>query len=255
MFLDALGKDLFHHLAGLHSGEFEIEAGAAEGEVFVVDSEAVEDGGLEIGHFDFVFDDVEAHFVGGADGDPTFDAAARHPHAESLGVVIAAHAATEGQTGLDHGGAAKFAAPDHQGVIEHAALFEVFDQGGAGLIGDAAVFRDISGHIAVRVPTFIVNVDESHPAFHHAPGQEAGASEGRNLRVAPIHFQSGLVLAVQVHQLRRGALQAIGHFVVGDSGGGLTVAIQFEATMIHRIDQFDGIALRSGFDAFGRADV
>jgi len=63
-------KDLFYHSARLHSGEAEVEPGAAEGEAFVVEAEALEDGGLEIGDLRFVLDDVEAHFIGGSVGDP-----------------------------------------------------------------------------------------------------------------------------------------------------------------------------------------
>ena len=35
---------------------------------------------------------------------------------------------------LDHGSASKFAPKNDQGVIEHSALFEIFDESGAGLI-------------------------------------------------------------------------------------------------------------------------
>ena len=91
------------------------------------------------GTWTLVFDDVEAHLVGGTEGDTTFDAAAGHPHREGLRMVVAAQAATERDAGLDHRRAAKLTAPDDERAVEQAALFEIFDERGAGLIGAFAV--------------------------------------------------------------------------------------------------------------------
>jgi hypothetical protein len=76
----------------------------------------MQDRGMQIGDMDFVFDDVEAHLVRRADRDAAFDAAAGHPHGEGLRMMIAAHAATKRDAGLDHRRAAKFTAPDDERV-------------------------------------------------------------------------------------------------------------------------------------------
>ena len=47
-----------------NAGEAEVEALEFDGEAFVVDTELVEDGGLEVVDFDDVFDGVVAEFVG-----------------------------------------------------------------------------------------------------------------------------------------------------------------------------------------------
>ena len=54
-----LGQDIPHHLP-VDIGETEIAAGVVEGQLLVVEAEAVQDGGLEVMHMDWVFNHVEA---------------------------------------------------------------------------------------------------------------------------------------------------------------------------------------------------
>ena len=46
-----------------------------------------------------------------------------------------------GQPALAVDGAAEFAAPDHQRVVEHAALFQILNQRRGGLVGFLAALR------------------------------------------------------------------------------------------------------------------
>ena len=55
-------------------------------------------------------------------------------------MVIPPLASTQSGTGFYHGGSAEFAAPDHQGILEHVPLLEVGDQRRTGLIDGAALF-------------------------------------------------------------------------------------------------------------------
>ena len=71
----------------------------------MVDAEEVEHGGVQVVHFDFVFDGLVAALVGGAVGEAGFDAAAGEPDGEAEGVVIAAVGP------LGEGRAAELAAP------------------------------------------------------------------------------------------------------------------------------------------------
>ena len=77
---------------------------------------------------------LKPKLVGLAERDARLDAAAGQPHREGVGVVVAAVVAA-----LDHRRAAELAAPDDQRVVEQAALLQVLDQRGAGLVGVAAV--------------------------------------------------------------------------------------------------------------------
>ena len=118
-------------------GKPEVPALEAIGELHMVGwPTTVQDGRVQIMHVDFVLDHVEAQFVAFADGDAGLDAAARQPHGERVRMMIAAVIPA-----LHHRRAAEFAAPDDQRVVEQAALLQICDQSGAGLIGVVAVLR------------------------------------------------------------------------------------------------------------------
>ncbi len=68
--------------------------------------------------------------VGRAVSDARLDAAAGHPHRERLRMMVAAEAAAEAGLAFDHRRAAEFAAPDHERVVEQAALLQILHQGG-----------------------------------------------------------------------------------------------------------------------------
>ena len=70
-------------------GEAEIATGVAMGEVLVIEAEQVEDGGVDVVDGDRILFGLEAEFVGRSVNGPAADAAARHPDAESVGVVVA----------------------------------------------------------------------------------------------------------------------------------------------------------------------
>ena len=70
-----------------------------------------------------------------------------------------------GELALGIAGATKFAAPNHERIFEHPALFEVLDQGGAGLVGFARLGPDACREIAVLVPALMIKLDEAHTAL------------------------------------------------------------------------------------------
>ena len=98
-------------------GEAEVAAGVAVGELFVIDAEQVEDGGVEVVDVHSIFNGVESDFVSGADDLSALDASAGHPHGEAGGVVVAS------VTFFGHGGAAKFSSPDDQCIVQKSSAF------------------------------------------------------------------------------------------------------------------------------------
>ena len=66
-----------------------------------------------------LFDGAQAELVGGTEGAAAFDAGAGHPHAEAVGVMVAAIEP------LGSGSASELRDESDDGVVEHAALFEV----------------------------------------------------------------------------------------------------------------------------------
>src|SRR6185295_14830720 len=96
--------------------------------------------------------------VGGADDLAAFDAAAGHPDAEAVWIVVAAVGA------FAHGHAAEFAAPNDKGGVEEAAGFEVGEKSGDGEIAGGAKFGVVAFDIAVAIPAVgvaAVELDEA----------------------------------------------------------------------------------------------
>ena len=104
----------------------------------MVEAEQVQDRRVQVVDVDLILRDVEAELVGLADSDAGLHAAAGHPHGEGVRMMVAAVGAA-----LHHRRAAKLAAPDHQRVVEQAALLQILDQRGAGLVGVVAVLLEV----------------------------------------------------------------------------------------------------------------
>jgi hypothetical protein len=119
----------------------------------VIETEQIKDGRVDIPHMMRFVHCAQADFVGSSDGLAAFDAAARHPHGEAPGVVIAA-VFFRGLPGGDlrERGAAEFAAPHHQRVFEHPASFQIREQTGDRFIGSFAPLGVIVVDVLVRVP-------------------------------------------------------------------------------------------------------
>lgn len=96
------------------------------GEAFVIKTELMQHGRVQIANVHWVLGDIVGEIVCLAVGDAGFYAAARQPHAEAAGVVIAT-VVLGFQVALRVDGTAKFSAPDYEGIIQHAATFEVGD--------------------------------------------------------------------------------------------------------------------------------
>ena len=81
---------------------------------------------MEIVDGNRVFDSGVTEVVGGAEGGSAFNAPAGEHKGKAFDVVIAAVAP------LRHGRSSKLTSEHYQGVLEHVALFQVFDQRGGG---------------------------------------------------------------------------------------------------------------------------
>ena len=112
----------------MHIGEAVVPSLEEVSELLVVDPELEKDRRMEVVHVHRVLRDVVAEVVGAAVGHAGLDAAAGHPEGEATRVVIAA-INVAGQLALAVGSASKFSSPDNEGIIKHASLLEVFDQG------------------------------------------------------------------------------------------------------------------------------
>jgi len=78
---------------------------------------------------------------------------------------------------MDHGSTSKFAAKNDQGVIEYSALFEIFDESGAGLINVFTVLLETTNETSVLVPRFVEELDEANATLDETPGEEGVVGE------------------------------------------------------------------------------
>src|SRR5262245_14275860 len=107
----------------MHVGQTVIAPLKAERESFVIDPQAMQQCRVEIMNMNWVAGDVVTIFVRFADFDPWPYPTSRHPHAEAATVMVAPVIVLKAPLAVDR--AAEFSAPDHQRLIQEAALLEV----------------------------------------------------------------------------------------------------------------------------------
>ena len=107
-------------------GQTKVTCLEAVGQLFVIEAEEMQNGGVQIVDMDGIFIDTPADLVGLPVVEPWFDATAGHPHGEGIRVMIATHILSGlSATVLTHRRATELAAPDHQRLVEQAVLLQV----------------------------------------------------------------------------------------------------------------------------------
>ena len=114
-------------------GEAAVEAIVAEGEVFVIDSQKVKEGGVEVVDAGRVFCGCESKGIGGSIGCATSDSTTGHPIGEACLIVITA-GAEDAFVDFGERCSPELSAENEQGVIEKTSLTEVEEETGEGLI-------------------------------------------------------------------------------------------------------------------------
>ena len=132
---------------------------------------------MEVVGMNRILGNLPTNFVGFAVGNSAFDAAAGHEHGEVVGVVIASGVRFAAVAVFAEGRAAELAAPDHEGFIEKAALFEIMNKRGDGLVGHPGVVIEFPIEVGMMVPRCVDDVDEAHTPFHHTPRKQAVGGE------------------------------------------------------------------------------
>jgi hypothetical protein len=149
------GKDLPRHVPG-HIGQSEIASSPPIGEFLVIQSKKGEQGGMQIGGMHASFNGHAAIFIGASMGVSPADPGTGQPHGVAGDVVIPSIRTL----GRRH--PAEFAAKQHQGILQQAALFEIVQQRGCGLIGHGGLIDQPLVQIVVVVPARLADFDEPH---------------------------------------------------------------------------------------------
>jgi hypothetical protein len=189
---------------------------------------------------------IKSEFVGHAQGQPRFHTATSKPHAETVRMMVAPVIAT-----LHHRRAAELAAPNDEGVFEQAALFQVHDEGGAGLVGVLAVFLQVGREIAVLVPGFVEDLHETHSAFDQASGEQDRAGEIGLARLDAVQVEDVFWLLRQVHQVRRAGLHPVSHLERVDARGDLRITNHIEMFLVQLLDRVERVPLHLRIHSLG----
>src|SRR5439155_13898279 len=115
----------------------------------------------QIVHMNRVGDDVVTEIVGLAEADAALDAAAGEPHGEASRMMITPVIGVR-QRALAVNRASELAAPDHERVLKHAALFQIPDESGCSLARSLALKRQIAIELAMLVTTAVLKLDDAH---------------------------------------------------------------------------------------------
>ena len=200
----------------------------------MVHAHQVQHRGVQVVHADRVFGHVVREVVGRAVADSSPDASARKPDREAPRVVVpAVHLC--GELALAVHGPAEFAAPDHQRLVEQAALLEILHQGRGSLVRLEALLLQAPRQRVVVVPAAVEQLHAAHSALDQPAGQQAVAGIcARLARVLPVHLHHALRLARKVRQFRHRGLHAVGHFVLCDAVLDLRIAELLEANSVQR---------------------
>lgn len=180
------------------------------------DAQGVENGGMKIMNVSAIFNGTKAQFIGGPYGLPTFGSAAGHPHGKSVGIVVAS------VSFFTHGCSAKFAAPNNECVLKHAALLQIGEESRDGLIHALAERGPAFFVAGVCVPfaaCAVENLNEANAAFDEATSHDAGLGHG----VGGLVFQAIEIFGCaglfgKIDGLWCFGLHAEGEFVCMDAG-------------------------------------
>ena len=122
-----------------------------------------------------IFDGVETNFVGRAMDCSCTNSTTRHPHGETVRVMVASIGFTRN---LGDRGTPEFAPPDHQRILKETALLQVLDEGGDGAVDATALPDVLLLDVGVGIPSSVVQLNESDVALDQTPGEQAIIGEG-----------------------------------------------------------------------------
>ena len=179
----AAGQQIDNHLA-MNIGQTAFNAIVVKTEAFVIQSQQVKNGRVNIVNRDRVFHGLESEVVGGAMGIGFFDSSAGQPDRESFGVMVPTAGAL-----LKGWHPAKLGAPHNQRVIQQAALLEILEQRGSRLIENRPVNRVLFLQLFVAVPVAgpfaagligaVEQLDKPYAIFNQPPGQDTIPGKSR----------------------------------------------------------------------------
>ena len=118
MRVSRLAERLIDHGSFVERGSFGSSL-VSEDEFLVIESDGMQEGGVQVVDMSGCFDGVHAEVICGPDRLSAPDSASGHPHRKPVGIVVSAIAF------FRHRSPPEFAAPDDECFVEESSLLEV----------------------------------------------------------------------------------------------------------------------------------
>jgi hypothetical protein len=156
----------------MNIGEPKIPAGVPEREFFMIEAKEMQNRSMQVVHMDLIFRGSKAELVGCAVHKAALHTAAGHPHGKAVVVMVPSVDLTGIRTRRRQfygWSAAKLTPPNYQGVFQHTALLQIFEQRAYRLIalsGELAVVDFDIVMIVPRLTRTVPNLDEADPTLH-----------------------------------------------------------------------------------------
>ena len=151
----------------MHIGQSEVTSRVTIRQTLVIDSQQVQDRGMQIGDMTAFLDSRKTEFVGGSVDCSALDSASSHPDGKAE-VVVTSTVGT-----LAAGSPSEFRAPDHKRFVEETTLLEILQETRDGLVDLPAILGVICLQVAVSIPsprpaTAVINLHKPHTAFNQS---------------------------------------------------------------------------------------
>lgn len=257
-------QDLFDNVT-MDIGKAAFEAIVVIGQAFVIETEEVEDGGVEVVDGGDVFSGFVAEVIGGSVGVGGFDSGSHEPGGEAVGVMVPA-----GGTFLESGHAAKLGGPDNECVFEETSAFHVLEEGGTGLVENGAMFAVLCFDLFVSVPitdTFatglvgtVEELDKANAFFEEAAGKDtvfgkAGFELVLGI-IGSVFLENAVGFGGKIGDLGNAELHPGGKFITGNSGSEFRVSGELgQVAFVDAFEEASGRLIGLGSGAFGNGKI
>src|SRR5687767_7171142 len=130
----------------MHIRKPEIPALKSERQLRVLDAQQMQNGRMQIMHVNTVLNRIKPKLIRLPNDRAAPYTTARQPHSECIDMMVAPRRIAV----FAHWGAAKFAAPNHQRVIQQTPRLEVLDQRRLSLVHVVANFFEVALQVLAR---------------------------------------------------------------------------------------------------------
>ena len=136
--------------------EPEVAALESEGQGFVVDTEKMQNRGLQVVDVNGFVRHIVTEFIGLTIDHPWLYSSPCHPHRETGRMMIPAKVLV---ASLSVGSTTEFSTPDDEGLLEHAAFLEIFQKSRGRSIYGGDLSLDSVGYPIVVIPSPVIELN------------------------------------------------------------------------------------------------